>query len=186
MADPKDPNKPAAPWDANANAPRRPAPTHPGRTPQAPEKVAPTAGRRPAAPGDRLSTADGPQSTLFVGGPAKPKQEESEILMMDSAKPTLAVTGGPGKGKEWALQIDKFFIGREAPCNAIVDDPACSRRHAQIYKKNARWFLRDLDSTNGTYLDGPLRGTERILWDGDVFRIGDWEFTFTDPQSVRK
>lgn len=177
MADPRDPKKPSAPWDG-----KNPGPTPPGKQPPAP--AAPP--KRPWPTNSGLADDRGPQSTLFVGGPAKPKQDDSEILVMDSAKPTIAVTGGPGKGKEWVLQTDRFLIGREVPANGLVDDPACSRRHAQVYKKNGRWFLKDLDSTNGTYLDGPLRGTERILWDGDVFRIGDWEFTFTDPKSVRK
>lgn len=133
-----------------------------------------------------LEDAGGPQSTVFVGAPARPKQDESAILLVETKIPYLAATAGPGKGRQWQLRTDKVLVGREQPADVIVDDPAASRRHAQVYRKSGRWFLKDLDSTNGTYLDGPLRGTERILWDGDVFRIGDWELTFSDPASVRK
>jgi pSer/pThr/pTyr-binding forkhead associated (FHA) protein len=133
-----------------------------------------------------LEDASGPQSTVFVGAPTRPKQDESSVLLLATKVAYLAATAGPGKGRQWQLRSEKVLLGREQPAEVIVDDPAASRRHAQVYKKNGRWFLKDLDSTNGTYLDGPLRGTERILWDGDVFRIGDWEITFSDPSSARK
>jgi pSer/pThr/pTyr-binding forkhead associated (FHA) protein len=120
-----------------------------------------------------------------MGGVARPKNDDSAVLLVETKIPYVAVTSGPGKGKQWQLRNEKLLLGREQPADAIIDDPAASRRHAQVYKKNGRWFLKDLDSTNGTYLDGPLRGTERILWDGDIFRIGDWEMTFSDPASTR-
>lgn len=145
-----------------------------------------TAGGRRAPDSPMLEDASGPQATVFVGKTEKPKQDESSVLLVESKIPYLAATAGPGKGKQWQLRAEKVLVGREQPAEVIIDDPAASRRHAQVYKKNGRWFLRDLDSTNGTYLDGPLRGTERILWDGDVFRIGDWEITFSDPASARK
>ena len=145
-----------------------------------------TAPRRPFKTDPGLGEAGGPQSTVFVGGPSRPQQDESAILMVDTKLPYIAATAGPGKGRQWQLRNEKTLLGREQPAEVVIDDPAASRRHAQLYKKSGRWYLRDLDSTNGTYLDGPLRGTERILWDGDVFRIGDWEFTFSDPASERK
>ena len=142
--------------------------------------------RRPFKTDSGLGEVGGPQSTVFVGAPSRPKQDDSSVLLLETKIPYLAATAGPGKGKQWQLKSDRVFLGREQPADVIVDDPAASRRHAQVYKKSGRWYLKDLDSTNGTYLDGPLRGTERILWDGDVFRIGDWEITFSDPASARQ
>lgn len=126
-----------------------------------------------------------PDSTVFVGGPKRPSVDESAILLVDSPKTFVAVTGGPKKGGQYNVKGDKLLFGRELPVDVVVDDVAASRRHAQVYKKGTKWYLRDLDSTNGTWLDGPLKGQERILWDGDVFKIGDWEFTFSDPTSKR-
>lgn len=158
MADPKKPSSPA-PWEQ----PRKPTPSNPGVKPE----------------------SSNPESTLFVGGPSKPKQDESSILLVETQKAYIAVTAGPRKGKQFTIHGEKLVFGREAPADVIVDDKAASRRHAQVYKKGNKWWLRDLDSTNGTYLDGPLKGAERILWDGDVFKIGEWEFTFSDPKSKR-
>ena len=169
MADPK------APWEKSTKEKPLPAASAKPSEPRRPFKTDPGGG-----------SVDGPQSTVFIGGPAKPKQDDSAILLVDTKIPYVAVTAGPGKGKQWQLRSEKMLVGREQPADIIVDDPAASRRHAQVYKKSGRWYLKDLDSTNGTYLDGPLRGSERILWDGDVFRIGDWEITFSDPASARK
>ncbi len=141
--------------------------------------------KKKPAPWEKPESSN-PESTLFVGGASRPKQDESSILLLDSAKPYIAVTAGPKKGKQVTISSDKLVLGREPPADLIVDDKAASRRHAQVYKKGSKWWLRDLDSTNGTYLDGPLKGAERILWDGDVFKIGDWEFTFSDPKSKKK
>ena len=127
-----------------------------------------------------------PDATAFVGGPKKINPDESSILMLDTHRATIAVTGGPKKGKQVTIPGDRLVLGREQPVDFLVEDKAASRRHAQVYRKAGKWYLKDLDSTNGTYLDGPLKGAERILWDGDVFKIGDWEFTFTDPQSKKK
>jgi len=127
-----------------------------------------------------------PDATAFVGGPKKINPDESSILMLDSHRATVAITAGPRKGKQVAIPGEKLVLGREQPVDLLVEDKAASRRHAQVYRKGGKWYLKDLDSTNGTYLDGPLKGSERILWDGDVFKIGDWEFTFMDPQSKKK
>ena len=166
------------PWEkgkAKPAAPSVPAAKRPGDAPSGP--------RRPFS--KDVNTAEGPQSTVFIGGPARPKNDDSSVLLVETQIPYIAVTAGPGKGKQWQLRAARMLIGREQPADIVVEDAAASRRHAQIYKKGERWYLKDLDSTNGTYLDGPLRGTERILWDGDVFRIGDWEMTFSDPNSAR-
>ena len=174
--------------------------TDPKRPPQNPPWVTPkeAATARPSLPTSKVPDPDpvrrpapssagkGPDPTIFVGGVSRPKQDESEILLVDSKAAYIAITAGPRKGAQVTIHGEKMLIGREPPVDLLVDDKAASRRHAQVYRRNQKWYLKDLGSTNGTWLDGPLRSAERILWDNDVFRIGEWEFTFSDPSSVRK
>ena len=183
MADPKNPGKsPEPPW-AKPTAPAT-APTEAAKP--APPRTAKPDGLGGARPPGSVPKGKGPDPTIFVGAPSRPKNDGSEVLLVATPNAYVAITAGPRKGAQFTVQGEKMVIGREPPVDVLVEDKAASRRHAQIYRKNSRWYLRDLGSTNGTYLDGPLRGAERILWDGDVFRIGEWEFTFSDPGSARQ
>lgn len=133
---------------------------------------------------DPKKPRDVERPTAFVGPPRRPTKEGAPVLV--ATNPYLAITDGPKKGTEVPILGEKLVLGRGSASDIVVDDEAASRRHAQVYLKSGRWFLKDLGSTNGTHdLKGLLRGTERMLVDGDVFRIGGWEFTFSDPSSAR-
>ena len=56
-------------------------------------------------------------------------------------------------------------------------DRACSRHHAEIHRRGARFILRDLASANGTYVNGK-RVVETSLEDGDELQIGATLFRF--------
>jgi diguanylate cyclase (GGDEF)-like protein len=67
--------------------------------------------------------------------------------------------------------IGEIFIGR-TPDNALVlDDGSVSRRHASLLYGDDGWTLRDLGSTNGTFVNG-VRVREALLRDGDRVRVG--------------
>ncbi len=72
---------------------------------------------------------------------------------------------------------DRFVIGRtRRGCDLAIKDGAISRRHAEVRRIGSTYFLRDLDSTNGTYFKGMQISNKRIE-DGDVFQLGDHELT---------
>lgn len=69
-------------------------------------------------------------------------------------------------------------IGRGEECEVVVDEVKVSRRHACIKRRGAFLLVEDLDSTNGTRLNGTtLRGNERRLVAGDLVRVGKTELT---------
>jgi len=69
---------------------------------------------------------------------------------------------------------EKIIIGRTDECGFVVDDSAASRHHATVEKREQGFFLKDLESTNGTLVNG-LRMLEGHLRSGDTIRIGDTE-----------
>ena len=74
-------------------------------------------------------------------------------------------------------------IGRD-PANDLVtaDDPRASRRHAELRLRPDRsWELRDLDSHNGTFVNGE-RTDRAVLSDGDIVSVGNHVFRFRDGQ----
>lgn len=71
-------------------------------------------------------------------------------------------------------------IGR-APTNKVVlRDEICSRNHCEIYKANGQWMLRDLDSRNGTVVDGDDVEGDYQLSRGQIIEIGSCRLAFTD------
>lgn len=72
---------------------------------------------------------------------------------------TLVVTSGPKAGLEVSLEgEDQFTIGRSAESSLVVRDDYTSTHHARLMRWNDQWMIQDLDSTNGTLLDGKKVG----------------------------
>lgn len=87
------------------------------------------------------------------------------------------------EGSKWTdvfrlVEGESVTIGR-APTNQIViKDERCSRNHAEIFYAQSRWNLRDLDSRNGTSIDGKRVVRDYILQPGDVVQIGSSQLAF--------
>jgi pSer/pThr/pTyr-binding forkhead associated (FHA) protein len=72
---------------------------------------------------------------------------------------TLLVTSGPKEGLEVSLDgQEQFTIGRSAESSLVVRDDYTSTHHARLMLWNDQWMVQDLDSTNGTLLDGKRVG----------------------------
>jgi hypothetical protein len=83
--------------------------------------------------------------------------------------------GGLDQGERFDL-IGGLSIGRSRDADVQIDDRYASGIHARIFNRDARVFVEDMSSTNGTLLnDATLKGEAELL-DGDVVRIGDTEF----------
>ena len=76
-------------------------------------------------------------------------------------------------------EVDKrrVVIGRSKDCDVQITDPNASRRHAEIRQEGAAYWLIDLDSTNGSQVNG-RRTTRAKLESGDVITIGSTDLTF--------
>ena len=81
-------------------------------------------------------------------------------------------------GKTWVIALDPlpFRIGRLRDCQMVLNSPSVSRAHAEIYIEEGRLALRDLDSTNGTFLNGVRLKEPALLQSGDIVHFGEVEF----------
>ena len=96
----------------------------------------------------------------------------------------LVCTGGSTSGQAIPLLGSTTVLGRAATCQVVIEDDFASRRHAQITLRDDGYWLRDLDSKNGTLLDGqPVTG-EVLLEDGATIQIGDTRLRFHDPAAT--
>lgn len=72
---------------------------------------------------------------------------------------------------DWSGATPQVLVGRSPGCDLLLEDPTVSRRHAQLFFREGRWILIDLESTNGSYLNGePVHRAE--LLPGDVVALG--------------
>jgi len=98
----------------------------------------------------------------------------------------LMVREGLGRvGQEILLADDVTTLGRAASCQVVIDNDFASRRHAQIVRREDVYWLRDLDSKNGTLLDNERVTAETPLADGAEIRIGSVVLRFVDPAATR-
>ena len=121
--------------------------------------------------------------TDFVGVPAPPSDSPDRSLLLETARGTayLVAASGSRRGAEWPLGSASVTIGRGDDADVCIDEPAASRRHALIERRQDGYHLRDLGSTNGTHLGQLLHRTSVRLQADDRFRIGETEFIFRDP-----
>jgi hypothetical protein len=66
----------------------------------------------------------------------------------------LVITSGPREGVEIDLPAEQLTIGRSSESGLVIRDDYTSTHHARLMLWNDEWVIQDLDSTNGTFLDG--------------------------------
>jgi hypothetical protein len=94
--------------------------------------------------------------------------------------PALVVRDGPLTGRRFRLGTTDTVIGREGATIAI-DDPELSRRHAVVRLVAGRIELEDLDSLNGTFVNGERVTGSRTLAGGDSLKLGTTTFAVEAP-----
>ena len=92
-------------------------------------------------------------------------------------RPRLQVLSGPLKDTTIPLSEGELTIGREASNGIAVVDPSVSRQHCLLSGENGRFLVRDLDSRNGTLVNGTAV-EEQGLQHGDEIAAGDSSFLF--------
>ncbi|MCH7869720.1 MAG: FHA domain-containing protein [Myxococcales bacterium] len=118
--------------------------------------------------------------TISIGGVAPARSESQRTIMPVSIRKHayLSIVGGSRKYAEVELESDITTIGRGPDVDFVLEEPSASRQHVSITRTAAGHVLRDLGSTNGTYLMGVLNDEERFLEDDDCFRIGGTEIVY--------
>lgn len=79
---------------------------------------------------------------------------------------------------EFPIDGDFVTIGRAKGSNIEIPAPYVSRNQAEIFKSKNKWYIENLGSTTKTMLNGEYLNRVMPLYDGDVIRIGDFEFLF--------
>jgi transcriptional regulator with GAF, ATPase, and Fis domain len=81
------------------------------------------------------------------------------------------------------VQGETITIGRTPTNHIVVKDERCSRSHAEVFFSGNGWIFRDLDSRNGSYIDGQLLQDDHALQLDDIIRIGEVHLQFVHDVS---
>jgi signal transduction histidine kinase len=88
----------------------------------------------------------------------------------------LSVFRDGKKTQEIGTEKDTVFIGRDASCDVVLDDRTTSRKHASVTVREDGVYLEDLDSRNGTFIDGKPVKRYKLSGD-DVIQIGGYQIS---------
>lgn len=120
----------------------------------------------------RRASAPAPEATGFY------ELEEGAGSGVTGDAWLIAQTGG---GLDPGERIDLFggaSIGRSADADVRIEDRYASQIHARIYPRRGSYYVEDMNSTNGTFLNGRQLDGESELQHQDRIQIGDTEFRF--------
>lgn len=115
--------------------------------------------------------------TLMLGS-----DQDGNIIRIRKTK--LLVISGPLQGKEFLITKEEFSIGSGKQNDLVLADTTVSKRHCEISMSENGYRIRDLDSTNGTYVQG-IRIATAFLNPGAEFQIGKTHIIFCPLQESR-
>ncbi|HSI81450.1 MAG TPA: FHA domain-containing protein [Solirubrobacterales bacterium] len=119
----------------------------------------------------RRTTQPAPEATGFhpIGPGGRAAATDADLV---------TITGG---GLEPGERFDLFggvTIGRSAEADVRIEDRYASAIHARVYSRGASYYVEDMNSTNGTFLNGATLEGEAELSDLDEIKIGDTQLRF--------
>jgi pSer/pThr/pTyr-binding forkhead associated (FHA) protein len=96
----------------------------------------------------------------------------SVVDTLNTIPNTLFIIDGPLNGTELAIDRKEIRIGRAPNSDLVLDDDYVSAQHARLQKVEDGWILQDLNSTNGTFVDGQRIGAPVAITPETQVRIG--------------
>jgi hypothetical protein len=121
----------------------------------------------------RRTVSPAPDATGFHAAPAfsaAPAAGSDAWLVAEQG-------GGLGRDQRFDL-IGGLSVGRSKDADVQIEDRYASSVHARVFSREGRFYVEDMNSTNGTLLNGATLQGEAELIDGDTVQIGDTVFRF--------
>ncbi|HKA21122.1 MAG TPA: GGDEF domain-containing protein [Blastocatellia bacterium] len=106
------------------------------------------------------------------------KLDLREVPLPITKRPVIVVLQGQSIGQTVKLDKEQTIVGRGSQADLVLRDEIASRQHAEIKCLSmeddcVEFYVTDLDSTNGTFLNGAKVTSQQLLQDGDKIKIGN-------------
>ena len=82
-------------------------------------------------------------------------------------RPILIIHDDKFKDQQWTIAKDNAVVGRGEECDIVLPERQVSRQHVRIFKEDDAYYVEDLESRNGTWVNGQQLKGSRRLYDGD-------------------
>lgn len=105
-------------------------------------------------------------------------KENSIEVLNTNITPSILIQSGPSKGQQFQINSNNILIGR-LEGDVVINDDTISRKHAEIVSSNGQFYIRDINSTNGTFVNNN-RVNQSPLLNGDVIRLGNIQMIFNN------
>ncbi len=96
---------------------------------------------------------------------------------LEAGQALLLVKHGPNAGSTFLLDREITTAGRNTDSDVFLDDVTVSRTHAEVRRRELEWFVHDLGSLNGTYVNGERVDIAKLA-SGDELQIGKFKLVF--------
>jgi pSer/pThr/pTyr-binding forkhead associated (FHA) protein len=116
-------------------------------------------------------------------------QQQAQNLAKQRVPPLrIALIGDKTASEELRFTAPEITIGRHPSCEWMLPNDTVSSRHARLVFHHDQWWLEDLDSRNGTFLNGEAVGAPAVLTNQDNIRCGQVSFSvnFEDGRAVEE
>ncbi|MGE5462337.1 MAG: FHA domain-containing protein [Syntrophothermus sp.] len=113
------------------------------------------------------------------------RQQGTKLSVQKKVGITLYIKINEGKESIRHFTQTEIVLGRDSNCDLSIMDEALSAHHARITYHHGQWWLEDLNSTNGTYINRDKLTTPAVVITGDEFKCGNTRFSIrvdTDDQ----
>jgi pSer/pThr/pTyr-binding forkhead associated (FHA) protein len=117
----------------------------------------------------RFSPIDAEDEALEIAGLAHGELEPGQALLM--------MQRGPNAGSRFFVDQDVTTIGRHPESDIFLDDVTVSRKHAEVRREGGTFYVHDVGSLNGTYVN-QTRVDDTELASGDEVQVGKFKLSF--------
>jgi pSer/pThr/pTyr-binding forkhead associated (FHA) protein len=136
------------------------------------------AGPTPSTSKTRVDMFPGPASTPAPpSAPAAPPSRKTVLISEQQRAPVvgwLVAMNGSQRGRDFRIHDGQNVLGSAPDADVQLNDPTVSGKHASLRYKDGKFYLVDLDSSNGTFLNGkPEPIAREELHDNDTIRAGE-------------
>jgi pSer/pThr/pTyr-binding forkhead associated (FHA) protein len=109
-------------------------------------------------------------------------RRQSRVLGAPVHPPLLLALQDGGQPAKYRFTMSEVTIGRDASCECRLDAPTISARHARLSFHHGQWWVEDLHSRNGTFLNDEAVRTQVVITSGDNLRCGSIVFNIEVEQ----